>query len=113
MRYSKGVRQPIRFGRDDLKLICASYGNEDEKILQRCQGTVIRLLREERTYVTVEIKWDKECLREGDREVSQDKLMRSKWISNEHKQGTWGENLYHMAKQQKIHELYHYELTMF
>jgi hypothetical protein len=27
-------------------------------------------MQEERTYVTVEIKWDKECLREGDREVS-------------------------------------------
>jgi hypothetical protein len=62
------------------------------------QGTVIRILREERTYVTVEIKWDKECMREGDREVSQDKLMQSKWNSNKHKQGTWRENLHHMAK---------------
>ncbi len=57
-----------------------------------------RILREERTYVTVEIKRNKKCLREGDREVSQDKLMRSKWNSNGHKQGTWWENLHHMAK---------------
>ncbi len=31
----------------------------------------------------------KKCLREGDREVSQDKLMRSKWNSNEQEQGMW------------------------
>jgi hypothetical protein len=78
--------------------MCFSYGKENGEILQRCQGTVIRILREERTYVTVEIKWDKECLRDGDREVSQDKLMRLEWNSNKHKQGTWRENLHHMAK---------------
>ena len=55
-------------------------------------------MQEERTYVTVEIKWDKECLREGDREVSRDKLMRSKWNSNKHEQGMWQENLHHMDK---------------
>ncbi len=75
-----------------------TYGDEDGEILQWCLGTVLRILQEERTYVTVEIKWDKECLREGDREVSQDKLMRSKWNSNEHEQETWQENLHHMAK---------------
>ncbi len=48
--------------------------------------------------MTVEIKWDKECWRDREREVSQDKLMRSKWISNKHEQGTWQENLHHMAK---------------
>ncbi len=58
--------------------MCFSYGDKDEEILQSCQGTVIRALEEERTYMTAEIKWDKECLRERDREISQDKLMRSK-----------------------------------
>ena len=48
--------------------------------------------------MTVEIKWDRECLREGDSETSRDKLMRSKWNSSEHEQGTWRENLHHMAK---------------
>ena len=78
--------------------MCFSYGDKDGEILQWCQGTVIRILREETTYLTVEIKWDKECLREGDREELQDKLMRSKWNSNKHEQGTWQENLHHMAK---------------
>ncbi len=78
--------------------MCFAYGDEDGEILKWCQGTVLRKLREERTYVTEEIKWDKECLREGDREVSQDKLMRLNWNSNKHKQGTWRENLHHMTK---------------
>ncbi len=50
--------------------VCFTYGDEDGEILQWCQRTAIRILREERTYVAVEIKWDKECVREGDREVS-------------------------------------------
>jgi hypothetical protein len=75
-----------------------TYGDEDGEILQWCQGIVLRILREERTYLTIEIKWDKECLREGDRKVSRDKLMWSKWNSNEQEQGTWQENLHHMAK---------------
>ncbi len=78
--------------------MCFSYSDEDGETLQWWQGTVIRVMREERTYVTVEVKWDKVCLREGDREVSQDKLMRSKWNSNNHEQGKWQENLRHMAK---------------
>ncbi len=48
--------------------------------------------------MTVEIKLDKEYLRDRDRKVSQDKLMRSKCNSNKHTQGTWRENLHHMAK---------------
>jgi hypothetical protein len=58
--------------------MCFSYGDEDGEILQWCQGTVVRILRKERTCVTAETKWDKECLRDGDREVSRDKLMQSK-----------------------------------
>ncbi len=61
-------------------------------------GTVVKVLNEEKNYVTVENKWDRECLRVGDSETSRDKLMRSKWNSNEHDQGTWRENLHHMAK---------------
>jgi hypothetical protein len=48
--------------------------------------------------MTVEIKVNKECLRDEDRDVSGDKLMRSTWNSNKHEQGTWQENLHHMTK---------------
>ncbi len=37
-------------------------------------------------------------MREGDNETTRDKLMKSKWNPNEHKQGTWQEDLHHTAK---------------
>ncbi len=66
--------------------------------MQWCQGTVVRVLKEENNFVIVEIKWGKECLREGDWEITRDKLMRSKWNSNEHQQGTWQETLHHSVQ---------------
>ena len=62
------------------------------------QGTVVKVFKEEKTYVTVEINQDKECLRKGDSETSWNKLMKSKRNSNEHEQGTWWENLHYMAE---------------
>ena len=43
--------------------MCFAYGDEDGEVLQLqwCQGTVLKILREEKISVTVEIKWDKEC----------------------------------------------------
>ncbi len=78
--------------------LCFSYGDKDGEILQLCQGTVVRVVKKENNFVIVEIKWYKECLREGDREITWDELMRSKWNSNEHQQGTWRENLHHMVQ---------------
>ena len=58
----------------------------------------MKILKEAQTFVIVQIKWDKKCLREGDNETTRDKLMKSKWNSNEYQQGTWLEDLHHMAK---------------
>ena len=92
--YDIGVER----GLDHLKLICAlAMEMSTEKILQWCQGTVMKILKEAQTFVIVQIKWDKKCLREGDNETTCDKLMKSKWNSNEHQQGTWREDLHHMA----------------
>ena len=78
--------------------MCLSYGDDDGEILQWCQGTVLRILKEEKTFVIVQIKWDSKCSREGDNGTTRDKLMKSKWNSNEHQQGTWREDLHRMAK---------------
>ncbi len=78
--------------------MCFSYGDEDGEISQLCQGAVVRVLKEENNFVIREIRWDKECLREGDREITRDKLMRLRWNLNEHQQGTWRENLHHMVQ---------------
>ena len=83
---------------DKIHRVCFSYGDNDGDVLQWCQETVVKVLKNEKNYVTVEIKWDRECLREGGSETSQDKLMRPKWNSREHEQGTWRENLHHMVK---------------
>jgi hypothetical protein len=92
--------------------MCFSYGDEDGEILQWCQGTIIRILREETTYMTVEIKWDKECLMVGDREVSQDKLMQSKWNPASTSKERGEKTCIIWPKLQKIYKIimiYHYE----
>ncbi len=45
--------------------MCFSYEDDDGEILQWCQGTVMKILKEAQTFVVVHIKWDKKCLREG------------------------------------------------
>ena len=89
-------------------MLCFSYGDDDGDVdvLQWCQGAVVKVLKEEKNYVTVEIKWDRECLREGNSETQWDTLMRSKWNSSEHEQETWRENLHlsTWSKWQKIYE---------
>ena len=67
-----------------------------------CQGTIVKVLKEEKTNVTMEIKWDRGCLREGDSETSWDKLMRSKRKTNKHEQQTRQENLHHMKGRRSI-----------
>ena len=57
--------------------MCFSYGDDDGEILQWWQGTVMKILKEAQTFVLVQIKWDKKCLREGDNETTCDKLMKS------------------------------------
>ena len=78
--------------------MCFSYEDDDGEILQWCQGTVMKILKEAQTFVIVQIKWDKKCLREGDNETTRDKLMKSKLNSNERQQGTWREDSHHIAK---------------
>jgi len=70
----------------------------------------VKVLKEENNYVTVEIKWDGECLREGDSETSRDTLMRSKWNSSEHQQGTWRENVHQMVKMAE--DLHNHEIPL-
>ncbi len=36
--------------------MCFSYGDDDGDVLQWCQGTVVKVLKDEKIYVTVEIK---------------------------------------------------------
>ncbi len=98
MQQTSWAVDKICMGSFKIDMCFSYYGDEDGGILQWCQGTVVRVLKGENNFVILEIKCDKECLREGDREITQDKLMRLKWNSNEHQQGTWRENLHHMVQ---------------
>ena len=103
MQQTSWAIDKIRLGSFKIDM-CFSYGDDDGEILQWCQGTVTKILKEERTFVIVQIKWDKKCLREGDNETTRDKLMKSKWNSNEHQQGTcWEDSHRHMAKTAENH----------
>jgi hypothetical protein len=97
MQQTSWAIDKIRMGLFKIDM-CFSYGDDDREILQWCQGTVMRIFKEEKAFVIVQIKWDKKCLREGDNAKTRDKLMKSKWNSNEHQQGMWREDLHHMAK---------------
>jgi hypothetical protein len=35
--------------------MCFSYGDDDGDVLQWCQGTVVKVLKEEKNYVTVQM----------------------------------------------------------
>ena len=41
-------------------------------------------IEREKTFVIVQIKWYKKCLSKGDNETTCNKLLKSKWNSNEH-----------------------------
>ncbi len=92
MQQTSWAIDKIRMGPFKIDM-CFSYGDDDGEILQWCQGTVLRILKKEKTCVIVQIKWDSKCLREGDNETTRDELMKSKWNSNKHQQGTWREGL--------------------
>ncbi len=56
MQQTSWAIDKIRIGSFKIDM-CFSYGNEDGEILQLCQGTVMRILKEERTFDIVQIKW--------------------------------------------------------
>ena len=79
--------------------LCFLYYNDDcNDILQWCQGTIIKVVKEKGTFVVVEVKWEEECLKPGDIEVTTERLMKSKWNPTTHEHGSWSENLHHMTK---------------
>lgn len=54
---------------------------------QWCQGIVVAVRKNDK----VHIKWNKNCLREGEHPVSQERLLKSKW--NKHVEKGWRMNL--------------------
>ena len=74
------------------------YNDDSNDILQWCQGTISRIVREKNNCIWVDVKWDKECLKQGDADMTTERLMKSKWNPTTHEHGSWRENLHHLTK---------------
>jgi hypothetical protein len=67
------------------------------------QGVVQSLLSknvsDESSFIKVTVKWNDDCVRDGEAKVTREKLLRSKWNCETHKLGVWRrrENLHHLA----------------
>jgi len=57
--------------------------NDSSAVLQWCKGTIVGVKKDNK----VHIKWDKESLRDGDPEITQEKLLVTKW--NKHDVRGW------------------------
>ena len=74
-----------------VEMLFAYNGDDGTQCLGWYQGTVQSILNENNR--RVRIKWDEECLGEGDVRVSNHKLMRGNWNPKVAKKGGWRENL--------------------
>ena len=71
------------------------YKEGDEYVLQWCQGTVKKLIREKAdTHVIVEVEWEDNCLKEGDPKTTREKLSQTKWNPEQPGEGAWREDLH-------------------
>jgi len=72
------------------------YKDGDENVLQWCQGTVKKLVREkENSHMIVEVEWNSDCLGEGDPTTTKEKLSQSQWNPDRSINGGWREDLHH------------------
>ena len=72
------------------------YQDTDGPVLQWCQGEVVEFLSEkDNTHVNVRVKWNENCLKPGDPNITKQKLMRTKWNPDKPGNGAWREDLYH------------------
>ena len=63
------------------------------------QGVVDKLIcksvSEESSFVKVEVKWNADCVMEGEAKVTKEKLLKSKYNLETHTYGVWREDLHH------------------
>ena len=71
------------------------YKVGQEATLQWCQGTVVKVLKENDRFYIVEVEWDKECLSDGDQKKSWEKLLSTKWNPEKPGNGVWRQDLRH------------------
>ena len=79
--------------------ICFEFDDVTGPVLEWCQGTVVRLIKykEDQNHLKMEVRWDEECLREGDMKLSVEKCLKSKWNPEKHTKGAWREDLHQLV----------------
>ena len=66
------------------------YDNEDgTTYVNWCNGVIISILNEKSYYVKV--RWNQECLGQGEPKITKEKLLASKWNPNKAAKGAWRE----------------------
>ena len=66
------------------------YDNEDgTTYVNWCNGVIISILNEKSYYVKV--RWNQECLGQGEPNITKEKLLASKWNPNKATKGAWRE----------------------
>ena len=86
--------EAIKSGRFNIDMLFI-YGEGE---LSWCQGVVTKVLKETRTVLKVEVKWNKDCVRTGEMDKTIHQLKLSKWNSETHEYGTWRADLRHMIR---------------
>jgi len=66
------------------------YDSEDGTTYDNwCNGDIISILNEKSNYVKV--RWNQECLGQGEPDIIKEKLLASKWNPHKASKGTWRE----------------------
>ena len=66
------------------------YDSEDGTTYDNwCNGDIISILNEKSNYVKV--RWNQECLGQGEPDITKEKLLASKWKPNKAAKGAWRE----------------------
>ena len=93
-RANRGLTRPAAdHAQPDHKLF--EYKVGQEATLQWCQGTVVKLLKENDCFFIVEVGRNKEFLSDGDQKKSWEKLLRTKWNPEKPGDGAWRQDLRH------------------
>ena len=81
--------------------MCFEYTDDGETMLQWCRGIVKKVLKDkaaEQNHIIVQVEWDNAFVAEGQSKKTTEKLTTRNYNPEKHKQGSWREDLHHMAK---------------
>ena len=86
--------------------MCLSYcDGEGNETLQWCRGCINTILRdksESNNSIEVKIKWNNDCIQEGDVNLTKELLKKKNYNTEFHRNGSWREDLRHLLNNDAI-----------